>query len=727
MQREAPTPIGDHHMGYLDFAEDRFRRTGPIRIFVAAVFLAALACTPAEAGIKIAPQEPSATNIEPTSPAPEAPADAGSRDESSKTVIPNTDDPASSTDLATKSAKRLALLIGNSAYETVPRLNNPSNDAQALGSVLVDLGFEVMLALNEDRNQLHETFRRFSERLNESEVGLFFYAGHAVEIKGENYIIPTGTRSIENEQDIEIEGFSISRALRIMETSVPVRLIILDACRDNPFAGATRSTSQSSDDGAQPGRSVPRGLVPGPEGGIAQISGGLGEMNPGSPGTFIAFATAPGKVSYDGVGANSPYTQAIVEHIATPGLTVEAAFRKVAAQVYRETEGRQVPWTHSSLLSEFYFAGPLEPTLPLVSSAEPGQDAAPANQQMAMLQPTVELDGALAERLTGREFKLNGESTRYLGNGTWGDVLDGDISEIVHRGINVIEDAGSKIRVWYEDRRLRAFSDPYPQSYAIIAAVDDYGEDTNRTGFGDLGFMVEGARNLVHELTKLGFSRDNIIDLYNEEATSENIDSTLRKFWHGGEYADADRLVFYFGGHGSHLQLESYDRGEKVTKGYLVTYDHKPSQPTATSLLLDDIIQRHFRYITANHFLVLLDSCSSGLALPRYQDQETTVEELERFQKLATLRAETLNPARNIIVAGTGEERALYENGGVFTHALVSALSGNGDWNSDGLIQFEELAMQVRNEVIERTRERGVDQKPESFASSGGRVVFVLD
>jgi uncharacterized caspase-like protein len=114
-----------------------------------------------------------------------------------------------------------------------------------------------MLSLDEDRNQLHETFRRFSERLNESEAGLFFYAGHAVEIKGENYIIPTGTRSIENEQDIEIEGFSISRALRIMETSVPVRLIILDACRDNPFAGATRSTSQSSDDGAQPGGSVP--------------------------------------------------------------------------------------------------------------------------------------------------------------------------------------------------------------------------------------------------------------------------------------------------------------------------------------------------------------------------------------------------------------------------------------------------------------------------------------
>jgi uncharacterized caspase-like protein len=231
--------------------------------------------------------------------------------------------------------------------------------------------------------------------------------------------------------------------------------------------------------------------------------------------------------------------------------------------------------------------------------------------------------------------------------------------------------------------------------------------------------MVDGARKLIDKLTQLGFPRENIITLFDKEATSTQIDNVLKDFWEGAQHQDADRLLFYFAGHGDRLAGTS-----ERPRGILITSDYRKSQPTRTSFLLDDLVNRHFEYIKAKHVLVLLDACSSGLALARFQTKSDDEESLSRFYKLSTLRAETSIRSRNILVAGTTDEPALWDQGGVFTKALLRALDGAGDWNQDGLIQFGELALQVRREVSAQAGRRGVKQRPDDF-SIGGSFVFI--
>jgi hypothetical protein len=142
-------------------------------------------------------------------------------------------------------------------------------------------------------------------------------------------------------------------------------------------------------------------------------------------------------------------------------------------------------------------------------------------------------------------------------------------------------------------------------------------------------------------------------------------------------------------------------------------------------LLLDDLVSRHFEYIKAKHVLALIDACSSGLALPKFQTKPEDADSVSRFAKLATLRADTSKRGRNILVAGTTDEPALWNQGGVFTKALLNALDGQADWNHDGLIQFGELVLQVRQEVGDIAGKLGVKQTPDDFAI-GGKVVFIL-
>jgi uncharacterized caspase-like protein len=222
--------------------------------------------------------------------------------------------------------ERVALVIGNATYRVTP-LDNPVNDARLIGGLLEQAHFKVARYENLDRNGMIKALRDFGERLNEHTIAVFYYAGHALQLRDRNFMMPIEAE-IRNEDEIEVTGVDVGFILtRMSSAKSRINIVILDACRNNPFAGKTR-----------------------PARGLAQMEAPAG--------TFLAYATSPGKVSEDGPDTksqNSLFTGYLAKYLLTPGMPIETLFKRVRVAVVSGTEGRQVPWGYSSLLSEFAF------------------------------------------------------------------------------------------------------------------------------------------------------------------------------------------------------------------------------------------------------------------------------------------------------------------------------------------------------------------------------------
>jgi tetratricopeptide (TPR) repeat protein len=228
--------------------------------------------------------------------------------------------------------KRLALVIGNSDYRSIGKLDNPANDAKLMADVLKQVGFELVGGgprLDLDKAGLDQAVLDFGNRLQGAEVGLFYYAGHGVQVRGHNYLVPVNANPVK-ETDADFQMLDADLVLRQMEgAGTRLNLVMLDACRNNPLA--TR--------------------------GFRAASGGLAQME-APEGTLISFATAPGKLALDGSEGNSPYTKALAETIRKPGLDVFQTFNQVGLAVKKSTGGSQQPWVSNSPIDgEFYFAG----------------------------------------------------------------------------------------------------------------------------------------------------------------------------------------------------------------------------------------------------------------------------------------------------------------------------------------------------------------------------------
>ena len=232
--------------------------------------------------------------------------------------------------------KRVALVVGAAAYTHAARLAHTIEDARGVAAALEHLGFEVELVLDPDRASLEGAVRRLGKRAQGAEASLFYYSGHALEAGGTNWLVPVSA-DVGSDLDLRFETLDLGAVLEQTKGSAQVSLIFLDACRDDPFK--LRLT---------PNRDLSRG-------GLAQVSAAVG--------TYIAFATAPGMVAQDGSGPHSPFTEALLKYIETPGVEVRALLSMVRRDVREATNGVQIPWDVSSLEGEFYFKAAKQDTI----------------------------------------------------------------------------------------------------------------------------------------------------------------------------------------------------------------------------------------------------------------------------------------------------------------------------------------------------------------------------
>src|SRR5262245_5669631 len=289
--------------------------------------------------------------------------------------------------------RRTALVIGNSAYQKSP-LVNPVNDAQAMAATLGSLGFTVTKLENASKSQMVDAIRQFGESIKLGGVGLFYFAGHGVQVNGENFLIPVDD-DIQEKNQVATKGVEAKLVLQAMSNAKNrLNVVILDACRNNPFAqNASRAL-------------VPTGNTDSRA--RSDSAGGLAPME-ALVGTLIAFATAPESVAADGSGKNGVYTENLLRNITEPGLRIEDVFKRTRFGVRQETGGRQVPWENTSLEGDFYFVAPS--TGSVASSGSAGQATALTGGQQAALQPS-RLDTPVAKPRSPSGFSFSREEEK---------------------------------------------------------------------------------------------------------------------------------------------------------------------------------------------------------------------------------------------------------------------------------------------------------------------------
>jgi Caspase domain/Putative peptidoglycan binding domain len=348
--------------------------------------------------------------------------------------------------------KRVAFVVGNGAYKNVAALPNPAVDAKSMAKVLRNVGFDVVEGANLSRDKMTEKLLEFGKKAEGADVALFFYAGHGIAINGTNYLLPVDA-DLKSEMDVKLgAAINIDTTLEQTMADAKVKLVFLDACRDNPFAARIRSAKAT--------RSV-------------NVQTGLAEMKSGE-GTLIAFATGPGQTALDGeVGTNSPFTRALMANIVSPGVEIQQAMTKVRAQVNEETNKGQLPWGHTNLIGSVY----LNPVAGAV-----GSTAEAPNTSAVTTGPVseVELEFWRSIKDSNKPEELNAYLINYP-NGTFKPLALARIASL--------QDGPSTAT-----RNLTAAIDPAT-----------FTEEADQTAEDQLGLDRDQRRDVQRRLTGLGF------------------------------------------------------------------------------------------------------------------------------------------------------------------------------------------------------------------------------
>ena len=354
-----------------------------------------------------------------------------------------------------KAERRVAFVVGNGAYKNVAQLPNPAVDAKAMAGVLRNVGFDVVEGTNLTRDKMTERLLEFGKKAQGADVAVFFYAGHGIAISGTNYLLPVDA-DIKSEMDVKL-GAAINIDLTLDQTmsDAKVKLVFLDACRDNPFAAKIKSNSAT--------RSV-------------SVQTGLAEMKSGE-GTLIAFATGPGQTALDGQeGTNSPFTRALIAHITTPGVEIQQAMTEVRAQVNEETNKGQLPWGHTNLIGSVFLnpaAAPAAKTAAMSSSA-------PAAVASTSGGSDVEVEFWRSVKESNKPEELNAYLTSYP---------NGQFKSIALARIAALENGPSTTT-----RNLTAGVDPAT-----------FTQEADQTAEDQIGLDKGQRRDVQRRLTGLGF------------------------------------------------------------------------------------------------------------------------------------------------------------------------------------------------------------------------------
>lgn len=565
---------------------------------------------------------------------------------------------------------RVALVIGNGRYAAEP-LDNPPADAALIAGSLEGVGFDVVRRTNLDQEAMKAAIQTFGQRLRSAgrgSVGIFYYAGHGVQSKGINYLIPVGA-SIEHEDDLETKAVPASWVTDQMASATEaLNLVILDACRNNPYAAAFR---------ADP--------VP-----------GLAHME-GPRGTLIAYSAAPGQEAVDGEGKHSPYASALAQRLSEPGLEVGLLFREVRRDVQAQTEVKQTPWEEGALVRSFYFVPPAA-NLERCDDGELWQDGRCIGSTGALVvrggpsDANVYIDGQPvgAPRLRG-----------------W-NVLPGPHRIVVTKDARVLADANVTVRrgeghvVSVSERvdtELRALDLRGGGRYALVIGNGAYGS-------GQLNNPPRDAALVGQTLRQVGFDVQVERDLDQRE-----METAIRRFSHRVRYAGPGAVALvYFAGHGAQYEGQNYllPAGDSIG----VRHDLPARAMKASS------IARRLERAGTSLNLVILDACRNNPFRPGASDVRSG----------GTRGLRRMPTPRHTLIAYSAAPGQLAEDGqdgghSPYAQALVEALRAPG-------LEVGMLFRSVRRKVLKATSlrqmpwEEGALAEPFYFLDlpQGGKV-----
>ena len=366
----------------------------------------------------------------------------------------------------TPAERRVALVIGNGAYKDSP-LMNPVNDARDMAAALRGMGFEVIFGENLSQTDMKRNIHAFGEKIRNGGVGLFYYAGHGIQVRGSNYLIPVDA-TITSEEEVEYESVNAGQLLSQMAAARNrLNIVILDACRNNPFARSFRSAEK----------------------GLASIDA--------PSGTLIAYATAPGSVASDGAGRNGLYTQELLKYMKQPDVGIEQLFKQVRAAVRSRTEGKQTPWESSSLEGDFYFSSTTNST------------------NVAKKNPPATFDPATVELSFWESIKNSNDVEDYkeylakYPTGTFAGLARNKIRSLEATSKPAVNPSGSdsalKQQPYDKDRLIRVLQLNALSTAEIVKAIQQRGVDFRMTSDIESQFRSAGARPEVIDAIRTNY------------------------------------------------------------------------------------------------------------------------------------------------------------------------------------------------------------------------------
>ena len=379
---------------------------------------------------------------------------------------------------AAHAERRVALVLGNSDYKNAVKLPNAKGDAEAIAAVLRSVGFEVVMGTNLGRDAMTEKMSEFGRIAGGADAALFFYAGHGMQLEGKNLLIPIDA-DLKSELDAKVRTIEIDSVLQHTMADAKIKLVLLDACRDNPFAKQIVASAPKT-------RSVAVGT-------------GLAEMRPGE-GTLIAFATGAGQTALDGEGKHSPFTRALLNHIPTPDAEIRTVLTMVRAQVVEDTRKQQLPWENTNMTG-FFFMNKKSPGAVAVASAPAGAAPQAANSGFDPRVMELELWNSVKTSNSADDYKAYIEK---FPAGTFSDLARSRIAALASKPAGTVSDASAPISPSGGASEIKSADANIATEDALGLDNDSWREVQRR--LTALGFATRGADGRIGDGTRKGIS-----------------------------------------------------------------------------------------------------------------------------------------------------------------------------------------------------------------------------